>query len=105
MADENPKIQWVESPEGIVEIYANAAHITWTLDDIRVRLAQLVPSPATRNPGDKFIGDAEERAAVTLSWRNAKIFRNSLNAVIEAFERDNGEIKLNVKLPENFNVP
>ena len=52
-----------------------------------------------RDPGDKYVGVAEEGAAVTLSWRNAKIFRNNLSAVIDNFEKTNGEIKLDVKLP------
>ena len=101
MSDKEQKVQakWVESPEGIFEVYANVAHITWTLDDVRIRLAQLVPSPETREPGDKYIGVAEERAAVTFSWRNAKIFRDSLTAVIENFEKTNWEIKVDVKLP------
>jgi hypothetical protein len=95
-----PPVRWVESPDGIFEVYANTAHITWSLDDIRVRLAQLVTSPETRDPGgEKYVGVAEERAAVTLSWRNAKIFRNNLSAAIDNFEKTNGEIKLDVKLP------
>jgi hypothetical protein len=94
-----PPIAWVESSDGILEVYANMAHITWSLDDVRIRLAQLVTSPETRNPGPKYIGVAEERAAVTLTWRNAKIFRNQLIDVIENFEKTNGEIKVDLKLP------
>jgi hypothetical protein len=96
---EFPPIRWVEHPEGVYEVYANLAHITWSLDDLRIRLAQLVTSPESRNPGAEYIGVAEERAAVTLTWRNAKIFRNQLTAVIEKFEQENGEIKVDVRLP------
>lgn len=62
-----PPIHWVESPDGVYEIYANMAHITYSLDDLRIRLAQLVPHPETRNPGEKYVAVAEERAAVTLT--------------------------------------
>ena len=96
---EKRPIQWVESPEGVFEVYANMAHITWSLDDLRIRFAQLVTSPESRDPGTEYKAIAEERAAVTLTWRNAKMFRDQLSAVIERFEKTNWEIKLNVKLP------
>jgi hypothetical protein len=94
-----PPLQWVESPHGIFEIYANLAHITWSLDDVRIRLAQMVTSKETRTPGQKYIGVAEERAAVTLTWRNAKVFRDNLILAIENYEKTNGEIKTNIELP------
>ena len=94
-----PPMQWVESPQGIFEVYANMAHITWTVDDVRVRLAQMVTSSESRNPGGKYVGVAEERAAITLTWHNAKLFCKNLGAAIENFEKTNGEIKLDRKLP------
>jgi hypothetical protein len=97
--DQPPKIQWVKSPHGVCEVYANMMHITWSLDDIRIRLAQLVESPATPNPGPDFVGAAEERAAVTLSWRSAKILRDQLVTAIENFENTNGTINVDVTLP------
>jgi hypothetical protein len=99
--DEKPPIHWIESPEGVFEVYANLAHITWSLDDLRIRLAQLVPSPETRDPGDEYTAIAEERAAITLTWRNAKIFRDQLSDVIKRFEDDNWEIQTKVKLPRS----
>ena len=97
-----PPIHWIEAPDGVYEIYANMANITWSLDDLRIRLAQLVPHPEVRDPGDKYVTVAEERAAVTLTWRNAKLLRDHLTAVIENFEKTNWEIKLDVKLPGNL---
>jgi hypothetical protein len=94
-----PPIEWVEARNGIFEMYVNLAHITWSVDDVRIRLAQMVPSPQTRNPGAKYVTMAEERAAITLTWRNAKVFRDNLTAAIANFEKTNGEIKLDVKLP------
>jgi hypothetical protein len=58
-----------------------------------------VTSPESREPGSKYVGIAEERAAVTMTWRNAKIFRDNLTAVIDNFEKTNSEIKIDVKLP------
>jgi hypothetical protein len=101
-AQERPPIRWIEHPEGVFDVYANMAHLTWSLDDLRIRLAQLVTSPETRDPGTKYVGVAEERAAVTLTWRVAKILRDQLTAIIESFEKDNGEIKLEVKLPPSI---
>src|SRR5438874_4667384 len=100
MTDEATKsqVQWVKSPKGIFEVYANLAHITWSFDDVRVRLAQMVDSPETPSPGGDFVGVAEERAAVTFSWRNAKILRDNLDQAIDLYEKVNGEINVNVAL-------
>ncbi len=98
-SEPNKKIEWIKPEEGVFDVYANTAHMTWSLDDVRVRFAQLVDSPETPNPGDKFVGVAEERVAVTFAWRNAVIFRDSLSALIENYEKTNGPIKTDVKLP------
>jgi hypothetical protein len=95
-------IEWMKPEEGVFDFYANTAHLTWSLDDVRVRFAQLVDSPETPNPGGSFVAVAEERVAVTFSWRNAVVFRNALSAVIESYEKVNGPIKLEVKLPPSM---
>jgi hypothetical protein len=92
-------LEWVKPEEGVFDVYANTAHLTWTQDDVRVRFAQLIESPETPNPGDRFVGVAEERVAVTFSWRNAVIFRDGLNRAIENYEKVNGSIKVDVTLP------
>jgi hypothetical protein len=46
-----PVLRWIKSPDGICEVYANAVHVTWTQDDVRIRLGQLVNDPETPNPG------------------------------------------------------
>jgi hypothetical protein len=74
-------------------------HATWTLDDVRVRIGQIVDSPDTPNPGTGFKGIAQERAALTFSWRNAKILRDQLIKLIEYYEKVNGEIKIDLVLP------
>lgn len=101
-ANAPPTIGWIKSEDGICEVYANAVHITWSLDDVRIRLAQLVNSPATPNPGPSFVAVAEERAAISLSWRSAKILRDGLTTALAAFEKLNGPIKVDVILPANI---
>ena len=97
--DDNKKpIPWVKSPKGVFEVYSNMTHIAWSLDDVRVRLGQLIDSPETPNPGQDFRAVSEERAAVTFSWRGAKLFRNQLSTLIDSYEKVNGEIKLDPAL-------
>ena len=102
MLDDKPTkpIKWVKSPNGVFEVYANMVHIVWSKDDMRIRLGQIIDSPQTPNPGPEFEAVSEERAAVTLSWREAVLLRKNLNQLIEAYEKINGEIKLEVKLPD-----
>jgi hypothetical protein len=99
--EEQQKISWIKSPAGVTEIYANMMHATWTFDDVRLRLGQIVDSPETPNPGPGFKGASEERAAVTFTWRNAKMLRNQLNSIIEYYEKVNGEIKIDLVLPSS----
>jgi hypothetical protein len=96
------KLSWIKSACGVAEIYANSIHTTWSLDDVRIRFGQVVDSPETPTPGEKFIGVVEERAAVTFAWRNAKQLRDQLTRVISAFESANGEIKIDLKLPPSL---
>lgn len=104
MAEEEPKltpakpVNWIKNPDGVVEIYTNVANFQWSLDDVRIRLAQLVDDPASPTPGTVFKGVAVEKAAVTCSWRNAKVLRNQLTGLIEAYEKVNGEINIAPKL-------
>jgi hypothetical protein len=92
-------IPWIKAPGGIVEVYANNLHIMWSKDDVRIRLAQMIPSPETLDPGVDFQGANEERAAVTLTWRLAKVLRDSLSRAIDGYEKVNGEINIDIQLP------
>lgn len=98
---EAPSLPWVKAANGVMDVYANMMHTTWTKDNVRIRLGQVINSPETPNPGPGFKGITEERAAVTLSWRFAKIARNELMRAVEKYENANGEIKLDVTLPES----
>lgn len=97
-----PTTQWIESPDGVAQVYANNIHVNWSLDDVRVRYAQVVNSPQTPNPGLEQLSAFEERAAVTLSWRVAKALRDQLTRVIDHYEAVNGQIKTDVKLPPSL---
>jgi hypothetical protein len=108
MSETNPnkdqqtkRLQWIKSPDGVSEVYANLMHITWSVDDVRIRLAQMVDSPETPNPGKGFSGAAQERAAVTFSWRSAKILRDELASAIENYEKTNGPINVDLRLPNS----
>src|ERR1700685_3160184 len=96
--EEQKKIDWVKSPDGVLEVYANMSHMVWSLDDVRIRLAQLIENPKTPNPGADFSIVAQERGAVTFTWRNAVVLRDQLSKLIEAYEKTNGPIKVDVKL-------
>lgn len=98
---EHTKINWQKSPDGVYEIYANSAHLTWSLDDVRIRLGQLIFGA---NPGESVVPVTEERAAVTFTWRNAKNLRNQLASLIDNYEKTNGEIKMDIKLAPNDSV-
>jgi hypothetical protein len=101
-SEEKSPIHWVTAPDGVLEIYANVATIQWSLDDVRVRLAQMVNSPETPDPGQNLVAIAQERAAVTVSWRGAKIVRDNLSRAIDAYERVNGEIVVDIQLPKSL---
>lgn len=96
---ERKRLVWIKPPSDICEFYANLIHVVWSLDDVRIRFAQIVPHPTTLDPGPSLRGAAEERGAVTLSWRVAKVLRNQLTKLIDNYEQANGEINLNVNLP------
>ena len=94
----NKSVDWVKSPNGIFETYANNLHLNWALDDVRLRFGQVVNSPNTPNPGSDLIAVIQERAAITFSWRNAVMLRDNLTQLIESYERVNGLINRHVKL-------
>ncbi len=102
---EDPKptmLPWVKSRQGIAEIYANRMHATWSVDDVRLRLGQVIDSPDTPNPGADFKGAIEERAAVTFSWRSAKMLRDQLAEMVASYEKLNGDINVGAQLPPSL---
>jgi hypothetical protein len=90
--DKKPPIQWVKPPEGVPEYYANMVNILWSLDDVRFKVGQLVDGSEPK------LVVALASAAVTLSWRNAKLLRDDLIELINSYEKVNGEIVTKVVL-------
>jgi hypothetical protein len=97
---ENPRppIQWIKPVEGVPEYYANMVNILWSLDDVRFKIGQLVDGPERTSPGGTFVPVALPSAAVTLSWRNAKLLRDDLIELVNSYEKVNGEIVTSVVL-------
>jgi hypothetical protein len=97
MAEDTPDkkpIKWIPPRQGHgPEIYANFAHPTWTLFDVRIVLGHLIPNP--ENPRE-FV--SEELGAVTFAWPHAKLLRDMLTRLVASYEETNGEIKP-AKLP------
>ena len=96
--DKTPQAKWVKSPLGVAEYYVNTSVVMWSLDDVRFRLGKLVNAEDNSSNQD-FKAVAQERAAVTMSWRNAKLLKDQLIQLIQLYEETNGEIKLDVALP------
>ncbi len=91
-----PTIPWIAPDEGICEVYSNLHHLNWTLYDVRIRFAQIVPSPY--QPPESAGWAISEQAAVTMPWGQAKLLRDMLSEAIQRYETLNGEIK-QPKLP------
>lgn len=94
--EKDEKIQIVRSAAGMAEYYSNYASLNWNPYDVRIRFAQVVANQETT--GDDAVATVEERAAITLSWAEAKKLRDLLDEVIKRYEKVNGEIKP-VQLP------
>jgi hypothetical protein len=88
------KFQWSKPKEAAPEIYGNYVHVSWTLFDVRFLIGQLIPTGVDLSSG--FV--AEERAAVTVAWPEAKVLRDMLTEIVDRYEKINGEIK-QLKLP------
>lgn len=90
--DERPKQIYplVKPDEGVFQVYSNYVDVAWTLFDVTVRFAQIVPLPRDGS-GPRF--EAEENARITLAWPEAKILANILADLVSRFEKVNGEIK------------
>jgi hypothetical protein len=93
MADDEipkPKFPFVKPEEGIFQFYSNYIDAAWTLFDVSIRFAQIVPLPRDGG-GPNF--EAEENVRVTLAWPEVKFLASMLTDLVSRFERVNGEIK------------
>lgn len=93
----DPKQQapkWVKPTEPKPQLYTNFVNAAWSLFDVRFTLGQLVPTDIGR--AATFV--IEEQGTVIVSWPEAKALRDMLVALVDSFEKTNGEIKP-LKLP------
>lgn len=89
MTEERKEFKWLKAEAPVPEIYTNYVQASWSLFDVRVNLGQLVP--AVVGEGKDFV--VQEKASVTFAWPQAKVLRDMLAALVENYERVNGEIK------------
>lgn len=87
---EGVKFPFVRPDEGIFQVYSNYIDAAWTLFDVTIRFAQIVPLPPS---GGESKFEAEENARITLAWPEVKILANMMADLVRRFEEANGEIK------------
>lgn len=99
MTDEKPESEtalpafpWVQTDEGVCDVYSNFLNLNWTLYDIRIRFGQIIPNPEQQP--DVALWAINEWAAVTMPWGQAKALRDMLNEAVLKYEAVNGEITL-----------
>jgi|SRR5271157_3344567 len=85
-------LRFIDSPDGIREVYSNVVAAQGTGHDLRIRFAQII-----YRGNDAGVptaqGVAEVRVAVTISWVQARALCDLLSAFIERYEAVNGAIK------------
>jgi len=90
----------MESPDGVVSIYANVSILNWTMTDVRIRFGELIQIVAEdiAEPWGARRPIVEERVGVTIPWTQAKYLRNQLDELINSYELLNPEI-VSIKIP------
>ncbi|MBV9075530.1 MAG: DUF3467 domain-containing protein [Acidobacteria bacterium] len=68
-------------------MYCNYFNVNWSLYDVRIQFGQLIPDDQQKEVV------ALENASVTMSWHEAKLFKDFLANAIERFEKANYELK------------
>jgi len=86
---EQPGIGWL-TPEDIQDVYADWYQMNWMAHTVRIRFAQLIPDPSKPPALTKWV--LAERVAVTMPYEAAKALRETLDRVIQAYEKENGVI-------------
>lgn len=89
----------IEPADGTFTCYSNVFNLNWTQTDVRLRFGELIQiSTDEKRTWQNQQPVIEERAAVTIPWSQAKVLRDILDAVIQSYEKLNGELKP-VELP------
>jgi hypothetical protein len=85
-------IPWIRNPDVIMEAYSNVLYVNWSLHDVRIRFGQIIPHPTM--PPENATWAVNEGADITIPWGQVKYLRDTLNDVIERYEKANGELKI-----------
>jgi hypothetical protein len=91
------EIEYRTQPEGLVRIYSNNVSMASTRLDVRLLFGEVIDLA-----DEKVI--IENRVQVTLTWQEAKVLADFVQANIKAFEELNGPITLPA-IPEKIAVP
>jgi hypothetical protein len=89
-----PPLDWKSNPNSL-DVYSNLIMVNWSLFDVRILFGQVVP-PLSESVSRVV---AEQRAAVTVAWAEAKVLRDLLTDAIQRYETVNGVIKPPVPVP------
>jgi len=81
------EVEYRNSPEGLTRIYSNNVALAGTRFDIKIIFGEVADIT-----DDKAI--VENRVMVTLSWLEAKLLGEFLQANVKAFEELNGPLRL-----------
>jgi len=94
------EVKLAEPEDGIVSAYANVVNLNWTVQDVRLRFAELVQVPSEDSPTwEDQAGVLLEKVAVTIPWHQAKTLRDMLTELIQNYEKLNGELRP-INLPQ-----
>ena len=80
-------LEWI-AKDRICETYADWYFVNWMPLTVRIRFAQFV-AVANKTP---WVLD--ERAAITMPYATAKALCDTLTLIIQAYEKENGAIKV-----------
>ena len=85
-----------EPPGGTQYFHTDYVTVHWSLFDLKVRFGELVKHVAETK--DSILWD---RAVVTMSWGQAKVFATTMQDAVDRYEKANGPIKSlsELKLP------
>src|SRR5450631_2211514 len=91
------QVEYVNPPEGLTRFYANNIAMGSTKFDVRIIFGEIRDVNETK-------AIVDNRFQVTISWAEAKLLGDFLQANVKAFEDLNGPLKL-PQIPPKIIVP